>query len=241
MSKTSRIFIVPDLHCDDHDPKAVYLAAQLCEAFKPNQIIFLGDVIDAYWASSYPTDPSLVRGGVKRELDAWGGVRNMFKAPVVWRLRGNHEQRIIRNWSWLAPAFGGLEDEIFRGLLHGAEVPPNNIVELAEGSLVVVHGNFTSKNSKELEFRRYGTSGISGHTHKLSQLLQRDYRQLRSWTECGHLQRNPPQYGTFDKPGPQDWAQGVAVVHTEGNQFHVETIPFTLSYHSMLCGKRYSA
>lgn len=235
---------MPDLHCDDHDPRAVSLAIQLCQAFKPSRIIFLGDVIDAYWASSFPTDYSLVQGGVMRELAAWQEVRRHFKAPLVQRIPGNHEQRIQRNWAWLSPAFKGMESRIFGDLFDDPGYVSSGEIELAEGAFLVTHGDSVCKwagLSAKAEMDAHGTSGASGHTHRLATYSHRNRCGVRSWTECGHLARNPPQYVTPDKRRIQNWQQGVVTLLTEGNQFHVETIPFTLHYRAMLGGRRYSA
>lgn len=243
-NKIERVFLVPDLHCDDHDPRAVALAAQLCEAFKPTRIIFLGDVIDAYWASSFPTNPDVARGGVLRELEAWGRVRALFRAPLIQRLPGNHEERIRRNWQWLSPAFYGMEKRIFGDLFSEPEYIPTGEIELAEGEFLVTHGDTVRRwagVSAKAEMDANGTSGASGHTHRLATYYYRDRRGVRSWTECGHLSRNPPQYVTPDKRRIQNWQQGIVTILTEGNAFHAEAIPFTLHYKAMLGGKRFSA
>ena len=242
--KIERIFLVPDLHCDDHDPKAVDLAAQLAEAFKPTRIIFLGDVVDTYWATSFPSDPRVAQGGVLRELSAWERVRKMFKAPLIQRLPGNHEQRISRNWSWLSPAFYGMENEIFSRLNEGTQYVAGGYIELAKGKFIVTHGTVVRKWagwSAKAEMEKWGSSGASGHSHRLASYLQRDHCRVRSWTECGHLSKNPPQYSTPDAPGGNNWQQGIAVLEVEGDRFHIETYPFTLGYRCLFRGRRYQA
>jgi len=239
-----RVLLVPDLHCDDHDERAVALAAQLSEAFKPTRIIFLGDVVDSYWASSFPTDPKLAQGAVLRELSAWRRVRSLFKAPLIQRLPGNHEQRIQRNWGWLSPAFYGMEQDVFRELFIGTDLVAGGFIELAKGKFIVTHGTVVRKWagwSAKAEMEKWGSSGATGHTHRLATYLQRDHRGVRSWTECGHLSRNPPQYGTPDAPGGSNWQQGVVCVEVEGDRFHVETHPFTLGYRCLFRGRRYQA
>lgn len=237
-----RVFLVPDIHCDDHDPKAVALAAQLCEAFKPTRIIFLGDAMDCGWASSkYKTDSRQREGACAREIAAWEGVLQAFHFAPIQCLLGNHERRVLdylNDHPELRGTLGIEPSTIFPGLVEAG------FVKLAAGSFVVTHGSTVRKWagwSAKAEMDRWGCSGATGHTHRIASYYQRDASGVRVWVECGHLARNPPRYRAVNEPAPLNWMQGVVTVETEGNQFNVNAIPFTLHYRAMFNGRRYSA
>jgi hypothetical protein len=245
--KSERIFIVPDIHCDDDDRHAVALAIQLCQAYKPDLVIFIGDEMDAGWASDKYNFPKQKRKGqFAREKHRWMDIHPHFKARRRILLPSNHTQRLLDRREEMEE-FDGLEEfriEKYLGL-GNIEWIEAGFIELAEGAFIVTHGDRVRKgsgNSAAGEMQDvWCVSGASGHTHRLGTRYWNTYSGLRSWTECGNLCKNPPRYRKCNQPGPQDWHQGVVTLEVMGNQFEPKIIPFTRSYHAMLGGKRYSA
>lgn len=239
--KMSRIFVVPDLHTPYHDPKAVVLAKQIFDAYVPDTTIFIGDNRDFIWASRFFVPHRQREGAVVRELRAWNAVSQLFRSPKVLHLRGNHEGRILEYLD-KNPELEGLEgftpSTLYPGLIK------NDFISLANGSFIVTHGSIVRASpgaSAAAEMQKWGRSGCSGHTHRLSRYYKRDYSGVRVWLECGHLALNPPHYRKMNNPAPENWQQGVVIVETEGNRFHAEEIPFTLKYRAMFRGVWYSA
>lgn len=244
---SSRIFIIPDIHCDDHDERAVALAIQLCQAYKPDLAIFIGDEMDAGWASNKYNFPKQKRKGqFTRERTAWESIHPHFKAKKRIILPSNHGQRLLDKRDELEE-FDGLEEFSINKFFayRDIEYIERGFIELAEGAFIVTHGDKVaagSGNSAAGEMCKvWCTSGASGHSHRLGTRYWNTYSGLRSWTECGHLSNNPPRYRKCNQPGPQDWHQGVVCVEIMGNQFEPKIIPFTRNYHAMLRGVRYSA
>lgn len=239
--KSERVFVVPDLHVPYHDPKAVSLAKQLFDAFKPTRSIFIGDNRDFIWASRFFVPHAERQGAVVRELQALRKVAPLFTCSFTQYLRGNHEGRILEYLD-KHPELEGLEGFTPQTLYPG--LAQSDFIPLAEGSFIVTHGSIVRKgpgNSAAAEMQKWGRSGCSGHTHRLCRLYKRDYSGVRVWLECGHLAQNPPHYRKMNDPAPQDWQQGVVIVETQGNRFHAEEIPFTLSYKAAFRGKTYKA
>jgi hypothetical protein len=245
--KSERIFFIPDPHHDDHDVRAIDLAGQICEAFKPTRIIWLGDILDAGWASTkFRFDKARAAGQFAREVAAWEKSRELFRAPQVDIIPGNHDRRIVHDYRWDKP-----ELQHWRGFdtqyiyCSNTKLNINYVkeakIELAEGEFIATHGRYLGPTAPKREMERWGTSGVSAHTHRLVVTYQRDYRRGRVWASLGHLQNNPAAYQDLNDPAPQDWMNAVGLLCVEGNSFHLEPIPFTLSYSAMYAGKRYKA
>ena len=235
-----RIFLVPDIHCGDSDPRAIALAAQLHEAFKPTWTIFLGDALDASAFSHFPVNLAKVPGQLAREVEEWQRVREMFPCRQRDFIPGNHDLRVLK-WLWNHPQLADFKPLSLQSLIE-LPIAEKGYIELAQGNFIVKHGNYLSAYagySARKELERVGVSGASGHSHRLASYFWRDFSGVRTWTECGHLSANPPRYRT--EPGPENWMQGVVTVHTEADRFHVEIHPFTLSYRCLFGGRTFSA
>ena len=180
-------------------------------------------------------------GAVVRELRAWSAVSGLFQSKEVKHLRGNHEGRLLEYLD-KNPELKGLEgfttESLYPGLVRGDHVA------IAQGSFIVTHGSIVRSapgQSAWGEMQKWGRSGCSGHSHRLSRYYHRNYSGVRVWLECGHLAQNPPHYRRINNPAPENWQQGVVIVYVQNNQFMAEEIPFTLKYKAMLNGKIYSA
>jgi hypothetical protein len=240
-NSVKKYFIVPDLHTPYHDVKAVALAKQIYDAFNPDSTIFIGDNRDFIWASRFFVPHEQRKGAVIKELRAWEAVSGLFKSKETLHLRGNHEGRLLeyldRN-----PELEGLEGftvkSLYPGLVRGDHVA------IAQGSFIVTHGSVIRSSPGQSawgEMQKWGRSGCSGHSHRLSRHYHRNYSGVRVWLECGHLALNPPHYRRVNNPAPENWQQGCVLIYVEGNQFHAEEIPFTLHYRAMFNGRKYQA
>ena len=240
--KTERAFLVPDLHCGDEDKRAVALAIQLCDAYKPDTIYFLGDILDSGWASTYPQNQAEIAGQLERELSIWQSLYPLFKASRRFVIPGNHDFRIVR-WSWSQPALFNFKPLSLQSLIQ-LPIIEAGYVRVAEGCFTLTHGAVIRKwsgQSAKAEMERWGTGGASAHTHRAGVYFARDSCGVRAWAESGHLQRNPPRYAPIHEPGPLNWQQAVGTLEIEGNSYHVEVHPFTLNYRAVLSDRKYKA
>lgn len=90
--------------------------------------------------------------------------------------------------------------------------------------LILTHGEVVRSGSGEsakAEYRKYGKSGMSGHTHRRGVYEHRDYNGFHAWWELGCLCLIRDDYTTFP-----DWQQGFAVVtwSDDRSEFAVEEI-----------------
>jgi len=246
MGKPERVLLVPDLHCDDHDPRAVALAVKFSRAIRPDRIIFLGDVLDSGWASDkFPVNQAEVGGQLQREIDAWHKVLSRFDAPRIDVIPGNHDYRIVRS-TYKMP---GLYD--FRGLKlskmlcpDGQRYADRGVLRLASGNFTVTHGSIARKwagQSAAAEMLIWGTNGATGHCHRLCPYYQSDDHQSRMWLECGCLSNNPPRYKEPHRPAAENWMHGMGMVDIDGGHFHAQAIPITRDYRAIFEGRSYRA
>ena len=126
---------------------------------------------------------------------------------------------------------------------HGFRPAIEREITLCGGSLTVTHGTRIGGQSAGLaarqEMARFGTSTVTGHTHRLALVTHRDKVGLRMSIESGHLSLNPPHYA----PSVQNWTQGITIgeVSADGNDFELRPVPFRLSYRCLVDGREFAA
>ena len=235
-----KIALIPDLHCGDEDRRAIELACKVVEVFNPTTLIYLGDILDSGWASSFPQDKRTIRGVVKREKDAWQSVARMFKsaAPnaVVKAIPGNHDWRIIRGFAWAHPEFDGDESTDLSSILKCAELGIQWIerpaaIFLASKNFVATHGVVVRKHSGSSAMgemaEKWWMSGASAHTHRMGQVFRTVQRGIYCWTECGHLMSRNPKYRNVNEVAPENWQQGIVLMYADQHEFRLPSmIPF---------------
>lgn len=234
-----KVLLWPDTHLPFQDDRAVALAFKVVEHFQPDLLITLGDMIDCAGFSRFAHNTIDSRTHFQTELDTWEALATLLhsKTPNAERVYiiGNHEQRIAK-WLYGQPHLATMRAMNLGSSLNLANFGfhPEAYEEfpLAAGSLTITHGTRLGGSfaglAARMEMASYGTSGVSGHTHRLCKYLQRDKAGLRMWIEAGHLALNPPHYA----PKTQNWQQGVVIgeVSDSGNDFELEPVPFRLSY-----------
>jgi predicted phosphodiesterase/predicted nucleic acid-binding Zn ribbon protein len=245
-----RVLIWPDTHLPYADPRAVSLALQIGKYYQPDLVIMLGDILDCTGFSRFPHDQVNPKSFLQTELDEWHSLAESIRemAPHAERrfVIGNHEERIDR-WLWSQPQLTGAAGFRLGNLLnlagHGFAPEVEREVILCGGALTVTHGTRVGGQGAGLaarqEMQRHGTSGVSGHTHRLALVTQRDKAGLRQWIESGHLSLNPPHY----QPSIQNWIQGITLgeVSVDANDFELRPVPFRLSYRALVDGREFSA
>lgn len=247
----ARILFWPDTHLPYQDDRAIALAFGVIKHYEPDILVLLGDMLDMSGFSKYPHDQADKRNLLQTELEEWIALAQLLaeatpKAERRAFIRGNHEQR-LEKWMFGHPQLSGFSGFNLGSLLRlhelGFDPQAHEEIELCGGELTVKHGVYTGGRFAGLaprqEMAATGTSGVSGHTHKASQYLQRDKAGLRVWVESGHLTKNPPHY----LGGTQNWHQAVTIgeVSRDGNDFDLELIPFRLSYKCRVGGVELSA
>lgn len=107
-----RLLICPDVHLPYHDALAWETFLEVAREWRPDVLVFLGDIVDFYQVSRHPKDP-LRRITFQDEVAIANRELNRvsaLKIPRVVVTEGNHETRLQR---WLvdqAPQLVGIVD-----------------------------------------------------------------------------------------------------------------------------------
>lgn len=244
LSRKERWVLWPDTHCGSEDKRAVGLALKVMEKLEPTGVVLLGDFLDFHGIARFDLDRAQKSALLQTEVDIGKSVLRSIRdaSPLATSRRfieGNHEARLTK-WVWGNPAFRGMEALSIPSLLSmsdsGFEPTLHKSLTLTP-AFVVKHGTYIASDagqSGKKEMQRAGMSGASGHTHRIGTFFLRTESGLSSWTECGHLQSNPPSWAPI-----QNWQQGLAYVDVDktGSGFSVQLVPFRLSYTAIVEGQ----
>jgi hypothetical protein len=175
--------------------------------------------MDMYAVSSHDKDPDRALK-LNEEIEEAKCLIQRIKNAVPKKcetvyLMGNHETRLARFLKLKAPALFKMKSLELPTLL---ELDALSVTTLDYGvpyvmpdGVLVVHGDVASSKGGYTANRmleRYGTSGISGHCHRLA-MVQRTYQpETRFWIEGGCLCRLDPEYAIT----PVNWQHGFVVV-----------------------------
>lgn len=210
-----RIAFLPDIHIPHHDPKAVETAMSVLRAFKPDTIFQIGDLLDCYAISRFEKDPKRV-SSLQDEFDQGRDLLKRLreehpKARIVIK-EGNHEERLQRYLWSRAPELSGLR---CLGIAEQLGLADLNIEYFTGKQRLKIGDNFTVTHGSLVRQRagytahgemfHRGGSGISGHTHRLSQVFRSTDGGVHRWIEAGCLCSLEPEYGA-DRA--LDWQQG---------------------------------
>lgn len=237
-SKATTWFIFPDIHFGDHDEAALEAALKAHAIIKPDNTLFLGDVLDCGIFSAHPKrkiSENQAYDYKKLEVDPCNAMMNRVQKNTnhVDYLGGNHEERIER-WAVGAGAVGeslysllSPEATIARGRRNFTYTPYSPVTgnrlgfvqivkaspQMTSGGLVAVHGWSWSKHAAYVHLEKSRSQSIVfGHTHRAQTIVSRD-----AWTGSpikafnpGTLSKLQPLYMTSN---PSEWSHGFGLVY----------------------------
>ncbi len=158
-----------DVHVPAHDPAMMDAFLEWCKDQQPDVIIIGGDFMDLESVSSHGGNayPPKLKDEILEGVKVLKRIRAANKNAVIHYLEGNHETRLTRFTSNVAPA------------LHEA-VSLRDVLKLDEldiswhkygtpvwyGKLSFVHGNWCTDAHAKKHLDAYGCSVTYGHTHR---------------------------------------------------------------------------
>jgi len=231
--------IFSDTHCGFEDNKALEVVYEVIEKYQPNQVIHLGDLLDAYGISSFSKDPlriETLQDEINIAKKLLRTIRTIAPQTKLTLFEGNHEyrlSRVIQNMDNGARELVKLdsfqEAMTWPSLLQLSKVKckfiPHNKQPFTEliPHLALKHGNVVRKFSGYTargEFEHYHSSGMSGHTHRLSKYFHTTLGTQYMWVETGCTCSTTPEYTLSP-----NWQQGFAVVtYTSKELLDIEVI-----------------
>lgn len=216
-----------DIHFPFQDDAAIRVVELITELLNPTLLVCMGDAVDAALLSEkFRTNPERTET-LQDEIDEtrrhFARMRMRCPNARFVFLEGNHEHRLTRVlWNLFGPAAAlamltSVKRELTWPMLLGLDelgiefVPyteqgkdsnilPDHIVK--HGSIVRQQAGYTANG----EYRKYGRSGFSGHTHRLAMFTNRNSNGYHAWLETGTLMKLDPEYTTSP-----DWLQGCVV------------------------------
>ncbi len=224
-----------DWHGAMCDPFARRVYFTIVDKVQPDGQVFNGDVVDFPTVGRYSQIPGASALSLQDEIDYVKD--NIFAtarkvAPKSWITYhiGNHEHRLVRYLADTAPQLADLRalrwDNLFGINEHGIEMvfggnwlaPRQADVEqnlrktykVYYDALVATHGHSIAKNAMEVELRRFGMSGTSGHTHRPGTWTQPTMAAPHlSWTSTGMMAGFAVGKDYVD--GPSGWTMGFSI------------------------------
>lgn len=190
-----KVLILPDVHVPYHDEEALGAVENLMRGENFDELVILGDLIDAYSISSFDKDTRKENLQVeldvaKKFLKKW---RSIFLDKKITLLEGNHEHRLKR-LLMKNPGLLGLEALKIENLLGLKELEIDFYPYMEPyrvGDSVFVHGKAVSKHSCYSGKRTLMDGGFKnvfmGHTHRAGMFFKTGFGGRRRAIECGHL------------------------------------------------------
>jgi len=228
-----KIVFVSDIHAPFHDEKAVKACLSFIKWWKPDTIIFLGDVVDFYAVSHFDKDPQR-KLQLQDEIDSAIGILKKFsqlspKSNKIF-LKGNHEHRLQKFLWSKAAELSGLRMMNVPSLLEldRLKIKYEDTGKIIINNTIIKHGNIVRKfasYSAKGEFESCGVSGISGHTHRLGHYYHTHHGGEYTWLECGCLCNMEAEY-MEGKVANWQHGFGIGFYKNHGSsRFNVNLIP----------------
>lgn len=227
-----RSVFIPDLHVPYHDEKVFACALNFVKKFKPDFIFIIGDWVDFYQLSKFDKNPSRIhelQDDIDTAIACLRRLRACAPKAKIYYIRGNHEARLNRYLWSTAASLSSLRCIAIPELLNFKEL---GIEYVEQGSMMfhgflVKHGNVVrtrSGYSATGELEKAGISGVSGHTHRLSQVFKRHYGGMYTWAEIGCLCKLDSEYMEGQVA---DWQHGIGFGYFKkaDNNFVIHVLP----------------
>jgi len=232
--------VIPDSHGQYINRKAAKAAIEIARKVKPDEIVFLGDQLDASglfsaFKRAYLTDTYDFRRDVKMAREFIEDVVSAAGEPDVYALEGNHEQHIER---WIAgtassDAAGFLGDALDPFKILGfdklgatyvkrGQLTPGMSVRgvLRLQGCLFTHGGYQSIHATHRHATAFGSNICHGHTHRsTSVVLRRPTGEVYGGYCPGTLAEFAPLY---QQTTPESWSHGVGLqfVDSRGQLTH---------------------
>lgn len=158
----TKVLTIPDLHEPFTHPKALQFVNDICDLYQPDQVVFIGDVVDGHAVGRFSTDPNGFSPGHEydRAVEALSKWHDIYPNASV--VIGNHDDRLYRR------AFeSGLPRQVIKEWNELWQTPTWNWGESFEfDGVKYIHGTGRSGMNAALRLAMdQRQSVVCGHTH----------------------------------------------------------------------------
>lgn len=242
-----KVVVMNDHQVPYQDGAAVAAVHKYVQDLQPHLIVIAGDMLDFAGLS---TKFLRIRADKGRIMEDIAQARELLldlqaKAPSARFvfIEGNHEARLRNYILERADEFEELNKEggplSLPTLLNvpGLEYYGPYGEAFVYRSFVFKHGEMTGKYAAARELIAEGSSGISGHTHRMQVYSRTDRAGAHAWYSnmclC-HVKGEPMPPGTVSgRNRVRDWQQGFATIYFNGDLYNV--------YQTVITGGRFVA
>lgn len=188
-----------DIHFPFENTTSLEKATRFLIKYKPHYLVLLGDIVDCYSLSRFDKDPRRILS-LQTEFDLatmWiSFISTALPTTKIIYIEGNHERR-LQKYLNSHPEISSLRTLTIPQLLHLDELNVPYVKNFTLGDLFFTHGEVVRKHSGQSargEMEVNDTSGISGHTHRLSHFFKTTTHRDLQWLEAGCLCSLEPTY-----------------------------------------------
>lgn len=215
-----------------HDERALAVVEKFMLHWKPDVIHLAGDWVDFYKISRFckvPPDEDELFDSVTAVRKIFGRIRQAHPNATMYYELGNHELRWELYVEANAHAARNILDTSYNTLFQARDLgitilPYKERLAILPGLLDVTHGDLVRKGSGMTArgMLEKGTSGVSGHTHRLGTIYKTTRTGTTSWSENGCLCSLSPDYAVN-----VDWQQGFSLIWVDKDRewYQVQQVP----------------
>ncbi len=225
----TRIIVVNDTQRPFQDQPVLTAVEKFWDDFQPDYEVYNGDIADFYTISSFDKNPSRrfnfadecneTRGWLDDRATANPNAQRIF-------LEGNHEDR-MRRWLWKHDpelnSLPGLTVESLLGLdeIAAVHLPYRSVFDflgfgIEHGWKASGGGTAYPVNVSRFMATKTGSSGLCGHTHRLSTYSWTDTRGSHSYIENGCLCMMNLEFAPFP-----NWQHAFSYGVVHQNELHL--------------------
>lgn len=239
LDKTLVRLVIPDSHGQYMDLKAGQAAIHIASVVQPDEVVFLGDQLDASglfskFKKQYLADDYNFKKDVHDAFHFISILKMASKAKRVYMLEGNHEQHVER---WIMNVATSDTADMLDNALN-----PYQLLKLKEQKITYVkssqdtglacrgvlalkgclfmHGAYHGEHATNRHLTAFGQNICHGHTHRAIAISKRRPTGERYGGYCpGTLAKFAPLY---QQTTPETWTHGVGLqyVLADGTLFH---------------------
>lgn len=224
--KVKSALLLGDIHFDAEDKKLLKLAYDIGKSEKIKEVIFMGDILDAYALSSHEKNPE-IKTEFKYEIeytqDQLSRVRKIFPSQKITIVFGNHCFRLYKYMQKNCPELFGflsMPEMLDLKKFNIKYVPfnSNQGYQVFNSDLIVKHTPYSGGVNHAMGSLKKGVHSIAYahlHTYAYAVHVTRNKKILRSFCNMCLVDFDNPKF-KYVQNFP-NWTQGFSFIHVDKN------------------------
>ncbi len=230
-----KVIAVSDWHVPFHDKEAIECFFKLIKDVQPEELILNGNMNDCSMFSAHPKkkEVALAFKTAREEREQWFPIAEKLRkilpdTKIVYVGSKCHE-----GWIEIASSLSDItiDDPTYEipNWFHLKDYGIDYVEEhYDKNGFIFTHGTIArseSGSSARVELTTWGTSGASGHTHRLGAYYHSTRGVPSVWYEIGCMCQRKAWYRLKGKTSYMNWMQGFLDMTFKGNMFSGQLVP----------------